>query len=126
MVRALTYSLNHTLAYTLTYTLTCTHIYFIIIIEHLKLCQPKEYGIKYSMGLGMIRYLRASKTFSKFRMLRSSVTSKFRAFRSSVYFEVPGASKFRAFRSSVSFEFPCASKFRAVTVIYYLLKIAFA
>ena len=32
------YTLNHTLAY----TLTCTHIYFIIIIEHLKLCQPTE------------------------------------------------------------------------------------
>ena len=36
------YTLNHTLAYTLDYTLFCTHIYFIIIIEHLKLCQPKE------------------------------------------------------------------------------------
>ena len=36
------YILNHTLAYTLTYTLTCTHIYVIIIIEHLKLCQPTE------------------------------------------------------------------------------------
>ena len=49
MGRALTYSLNHTLAYTLTYTLTyiltCTHIYLIIIIEHLKLLllfQPNE------------------------------------------------------------------------------------
>ena len=71
--------------YTLTYTLTCTHIYFIIIIEHLKLCQPKEYGMKYSMGSGIIRCIGASKTFSKFRMLRSSVR-----------FEVPCASKFRA------------------------------
>ena len=34
------YTLN--LAYTLTYTLIRTHIYFIIIIEHLKLCQPTE------------------------------------------------------------------------------------
>ena len=36
------YTLNHTLTYTLDYTLFCTHIYFIIIIEHLELCQPKE------------------------------------------------------------------------------------
>ena len=44
----------------------------------------------YSMGSGIIRYIRASKTFSKFRALRSSVR-----------FEVPCASKFRALRSSV-------------------------
>ena len=34
--------------------------------------------MNYSMGSGIIRYIRASKTFSKFR-----------AFRSSVRFEVP-------------------------------------
>ena len=39
--------------------------------------------MNYSMGSGIIRYIRASKTFSKFR-----------AFRSSVHFEVPCASKF--------------------------------
>ena len=40
--------------------------------------------MNYSMGSGIIRYIRASKTFSKFR-----------AFRSSVCFEVQCASKFR-------------------------------
>ena len=65
--------------------------------------------MNYSMCSGIIRYIRASKTFSKFR-----------AFRSSVRFEVPCASKFRAFRSSVRFEVPCASKFRAVTVYIYV------
>ena len=60
--------------------------------------------MNYSMGSGIIRYIRASKTFSKFH-----------AFRSSVRFEVPCTSKFRAFRSSMCFEVPCASKFRAVT-----------
>ena len=59
--------------------------------------------MNYSMGSGIIRYIRASKTFSKFR-----------AFRSSVRFEVPCLSKFRALRSSVRFEVPCASKFRAL------------
>ena len=58
--------------------------------------------MNYSMGSGIIRYIRASKTFSKFRALRSSVR-----------FEVPCASKFRVLRSSVRFEVPCASKFRA-------------
>ena len=46
--------------------------------------------MNYSMGSGIIRYIRASKTFSKFRV-----------FRSSVCFEVQCASKFRALRSSV-------------------------
>ena len=50
--------------------------------------------MNYSMGLGIIRYIRASKTFSKYRALRSSV-----------YFEVPCASKFRALRSSVQLPF---------------------
>ena len=40
--------------------------------------------MNYSMGSGIIRYIKASKTFSKFRALRSSVR-----------FEVPCASKFR-------------------------------
>ena len=44
--------------------------------------------MNYSMGSGILRYIRASKTFSKFRALRSSVR----------------------------FEVQCASKFRAVTV----------
>ena len=85
----------------------------VIIIEHLKLCQPKEQGMNYSMGSGIIRYIRVSKTFSKLRTFRSSVrfevpcVSKFRAFRSSVCFEVPCASKFLALRSSVRFEVPC-------------------
>ena len=61
--------------------------------------------MNYSMGSGIITYIRASKTFSKFR-----------AFRSSVRLEVPCVSKFRAFRSFVCFEVPCASKFRAVTI----------
>ena len=43
--------------------------------------------MNYSMGSGIITYIRASKTFSKFR----------------------------AFRISVCFEVTCASKFRAVT-----------
>ena len=78
--------------------------------------------MNYNMGSGILRYIRASKTFSKFRALRSSVrfevqcASKFRAFRRSVRFEVPCASKFRAFRCSVRFEVPCTSKFRAVTI----------
>ena len=42
--------------------------------------------MNYSMGSGTLRYIRASKTLSKFR-----------AFRSSVRFEVPCVSKFRAF-----------------------------
>ena len=115
------YTLNHTLGYTSDYTLFCTHIYFIIIIEHSKLYQPKESGMNYSMGTGIIRYIRASKTFSKFRAFRSSVrfevqcVSKFRALRSSVRFEVPCASKFSMLRSSVCFEVPCASKFRVGT-----------
>ena len=46
--------------------------------------------MNYSMDSGIIRYIRASKTFSKFR-----------AFRSFVCFEVPCASKFRVLRSSV-------------------------
>ena len=46
--------------------------------------------MNYSMGSGIIRYIRASKAFSKFRALQSSVR-----------FEVPCASKFRALRSSV-------------------------
>ena len=80
--------------------------------------------MNYSMGSGIIRYIRVSKTFSKFRAFRSSVrfevpcASKFRTFRSSVCFEVPCVSKFRVLRSSVRFEVPCASKFRAVTTIY--------
>ena len=60
--------------------------------------------MNYSMGSGIIRSIRASKTFSKFRALRSSVR-----------FKVPCVSKFRVFRSSVRFEVPCASKFCAVT-----------
>ena len=40
--------------------------------------------MNYSMGSGIIKYIRASKTFSKFRVLRSSLR-----------FEVPCASKFR-------------------------------
>ena len=52
--------------------------------------------MNYSMSSDMIRYIRASKTFSKFR-----------AFRSSVRFEVPCTSKFRVLRSSVRFEIPC-------------------
>ena len=56
------------------------------------------------MGSGIIRYIRASKTFSKFRVLRSSVR-----------FEVLCVSKFRVLRSSVRFEVPCASKLSAVT-----------
>ena len=69
--------------------------------------------MNYSVSSGIIRYIRASKTFSTFRAFRSSVrfevpcVSKFRALRSSVRFEVPCASKFRAFRSSVCFEVPC-------------------
>ena len=59
--------------------------------------------MNYSMGSGIIRYIRAPKTFSKFHALRSSVR-----------FEVPCASKFSALRSSVCFEVPCASKFRAL------------
>ena len=59
--------------------------------------------MNYSVGSGIIRYIRASKTFSKFR-----------AFRSSVRFEVQCVSKFRVLRSSVRFEVPCAWKFRAV------------
>ena len=35
--------------------------------------------MNYSMGSGIIRYIRASKNFSKFRAFRSSVCSKFRA-----------------------------------------------
>ena len=72
--------------------------------------------MNYGMGSGIIRYIRASKTFSKFRALRSYVrfevpcASKFRTFRSSVRFEVPCASKFRAFRSSVCFEVPCGHR----------------
>ena len=54
--------------------------------------------MNYSMGSGIIRYIRASKTFSKFR-----------AFRSSVRFEVPCTSKFRVLRSSVRFEVPCGN-----------------
>ena len=54
--------------------------------------------MNYSMGSGIIRYIRVSKTFSKFRAVRSSVR-----------FEVPCVSKFRAFRSSVRFEVPCVS-----------------
>ena len=61
--------------------------------------------MNHSMGSGIIRYIRASKTFSKFRALRSFVR-----------FEVPCASKFHVLRSSVRFEVPCASKFRAVTI----------
>ena len=41
--------------------------------------------MNHSMGLGIIRYIRASKTFLKFRALRISVC-----------FEVPCVSKFRA------------------------------
>ena len=59
--------------------------------------------MNYSMGSGIITYIRASKTFSKFR-----------AFRSSVRFEVPCVSKFRVLRSSVRFEVPSASKFRVL------------
>ena len=76
--------------------------------------------MKYSLGSGIIRCIGASKTFSKFRMLRSSVrfevpcVSKFRVLRSSVRFEVPYDSKFRALRSSVRFEVLYASKFRAL------------
>ena len=72
--------------------------------------------MNYSMGSGIIRYIRASKTFSKFRAFRSSVrfevpcASKFRAFRSSVRFEVPCVSKFRVLRSSVRFEVPCGHR----------------
>ena len=62
--------------------------------------------MNYSMGSGIMTYIRASKTFSKFRAIRSSVR-----------FEVSCASKFCAFRSSVRFEVPCASKFRAVTFL---------
>ena len=54
--------------------------------------------MNYSMGSGIIRYIRASKTFSKFRALRSFVR-----------FEVPCASKFSALRSSVHFEVPCGN-----------------
>ena len=61
--------------------------------------------MNYSMGSGIIRYIRASKTFPKFR-----------AFRSSVRFEVPCNSKFRVFRSSVRFEVQCVSKFRVGTM----------
>ena len=66
--------------------------------------------MNYSMGSGIIRYIRASKTFSKFH-----------AFRSSVRFEVPCVSKFSALRSSVCFEVPCASKFRVGTKINILI-----
>ena len=52
--------------------------------------------MNYSVGSGIIRYIKASKTFSKFRVLRSSLR-----------FEVPCASKFRVLRSSVRFEVPC-------------------
>ena len=55
--------------------------------------------MNYSMVSGIIRYIRASKTFSKFR-----------AFRSSVRFEVPCVSKFRVRRSSVRFEVPCGHR----------------
>ena len=56
--------------------------------------------MNYSMGSGIIRYIRASKTFSKSR-----------AFRSSVRFEVPCTSKFRMLRNSVRFEVPCGHPF---------------
>ena len=117
------YTLNHTLAYTLDYTLFCIHIYFIIIIKQLKLCQPKEEGMTYSMGSGIIKYIRASKTFSKFRAFRSYVrfevpcASKFSAFRSSMRFEVPCASKFRVLRSSVRIEVPCGNLLRYLCTI---------
>ena len=55
--------------------------------------------MNYSIGSGIIRYIKASKTFSKFRALRNSVR-----------FEVPCASKFRAFRSSVRLEVPCGHR----------------
>ena len=60
--------------------------------------------MNYSIGSGITRYIRASKIFSKFCVLRSSVR-----------FEVPCASKFRVLRCSVRFEVPCASKFRVGT-----------
>ena len=72
----------------------------------------------YSMSSGIIRYIRASKIFSKFRAFEVPCASKFSAFRSSVRFEVPCASKFRVLRSSVRFEVPCASKFRVGTVYH--------
>ena len=59
--------------------------------------------MNYSMGSGIIRYIRASKTFSKFR-----------AFRSSVRFEVQCASKFRVLRSSVRFEVPCGNLYSII------------
>ena len=65
--------------------------------------------MNYSMGSGIIRYIRASKTFSKFRELRNSVR-----------FQVPCASNFSALRSSVHFEVPCASKFRVGTIYQYI------
>ena len=71
--------------------------------------------MNYSMGSGIIRYIRASKAFSKFRVLRSSVrfevpcTSMFPVLRSSVYFDVPCASKFRVLRYSLCFEVPCGN-----------------
>ena len=46
--------------------------------------------MNYSMGSGIIRYIRASKTFSKFC-----------AFRSSVRFEVPCASKLVVYKTRV-------------------------
>ena len=55
--------------------------------------------MNYSMGSGIISYIRASKTFSKFRALRSSLR-----------FEVHCVSKFRVLRSSVRFEVPCGNQ----------------
>ena len=51
--------------------------------------------MNYSMGLGIIRYMRFEDIFEV------PCASKFSALRSSVRFEVPCASKFRALRSSV-------------------------
>ena len=61
--------------------------------------------MNYSTSSGIIRYIRTSKTFSKFR-----------AFRSSVRFEVPYVSKFRVLRSSVRFEIPCGHR-KKVTLL---------
>ena len=63
--------------------------------------------MNYSMGSGIIRCIRASKTFSKFR-----------AFRSSVRLEVPCVSKFRALRNSVRSPFIPASAHNINYLLY--------
>ena len=96
--------------------------------------------MKYSMGSGIIRYIRALKTFLKFHVLQSSAcfevwcvlkfcvlwssvhfevlcTLKFCVLQSSVHFKVLCISKFCAFQRSMHFKVPCTSKFCVVTIL---------